>query len=239
VVRNAYNISRLRQRIEDALPRPLSVHGAAAVEGFLALTGISRWQPERLGVLQLSFVFDIGLPLGLIGDSASARALATSVGDAVCEGRRPDPQLWRVVHAAALLRYWGAGVEFNGEGVGRAAQLAITLPNGAALEVDVSATYPGGTSEADAPRLKMIDVGGAADRHAEIAVTCADDFAASPQSAGVVSFEPRFWVSVEQKEWIYRACVNPQAGPALEGAPFDGVDSGRRAIRLELLEPAA
>jgi hypothetical protein len=237
-VRNTYNISRLRQRIEDALPRPLSAHGETAVEGFLALTGISRWQPERLGILQLSFVFDIGLPLGLIGDSESARALATRVGDAVCEGRGPDPQCWRVVHAAALLRYWGAAVQFDGEGVGAAAQLAIALPNGTALEVDVSATYPASGSEGDLPRLTMIDVGGAAERHAEIAATCVDDFTAAPQPAGVVSFEPRFWVGIEQKEWIYRACTNPQADVALEGAPFDGADSGRRAVRLELLKPA-
>lgn len=235
-MRNTFNISRLRQRIEDALPRPLSTHGQVAVEGFLALTGISRWQPERMGVLELSFVFDIGLPLGLIGDGESTRALATSVGDAVCEGRRPDPQLWRVVHAAALLCHWGAAVEFNGEGVGPQAQLAITLPGGAALEVDVSATYPGGSSDADVPRLNMIDVVGAADRHVEIAAMCANDFVASPQPAGVISFEPRFWVSIEQKEWIYRACANPRADVRLEDPPFGGADSGRRAVRLTLLE---
>lgn len=235
-MRNTFNISRLRQRIEDALPRPLSVHGETAVEGFLALTGISRWQPERLGVLQLSFVFDIGLPLGLIGDCASTAALATSVGDALFEGRDPDPQLWRVVHAAALLRHWGAAVEFNGEGVGPAAQLTITLPNGAA-EVEVSATYPGGANEASAARLKMIDVAGAPARHAEIAAKSADDFAVSGSTAGVVSFEPRFWVSIEQKEWIYRACANPQSDLSLESAPFAGVDSGCRAVRLKLLEP--
>ena len=236
-MKNTYNISRLRARIEEALPRPLSNVGEVAVEGFLSLAGISRWQPERLGVLELSFVFDIGLPLGLIGDNASVKPLAASVGDSVCDGRHPDPQLWRVVHAGALLRHWGVEIDIRGEGAGAAGQLGITLADGTSLEVDVSAAYPVNRGNS-AAGLRMIDVRGASGRHNEVATAAANDFAVSRQLVGVVSFEPRFWVSIEQKEWVYRACVNSDGVTPITGLPFEGTDTGRQVLRLALLEAA-
>jgi hypothetical protein len=238
-MKNTYNLSRLKQRIQEALPRPPSPVGEAAIDGFLALTGISRWQPERLGILQLSFVFDIGLPFGLIGDNASVKPLATSVGDSVCDGRNPDPQLWRVVHAGALLHHWGIEVEFRGDGAGPSAQIGVMLPSGTMLDVDVGAAYSMRRDDSQVPGLQMIDARGAPGRHAEVAAAFANDFAAPRQLVGVVSFEPRFWVSIEQKEWIYRACAHPNAAIAIDGPPFGKADSGRQALRLALLEPAS
>jgi hypothetical protein len=232
-MRNTYLLNRLEQRIREAMPRRLTPAGEVALAGFLSLTGISRWQPARLGVLELSFVFDIGLPLGLIGDEPSFRSVATAVGDAVCDGRRPDERLWRAVHAAALLREWGLDVGFDGE------RISVRRPNGEAIEVHVGTAEAPGTLDADPLRLRMVDVSGHGGQHGEIAAACGEVFAASRRLVAVVTFEPRFWVSVEQKEWIYRVSVNPDAETSIRTPPFDRADSGRRVVRVALLEPAA
>jgi hypothetical protein len=230
-MRNTYALSRLEQRIRQALPRPPSPLGEAALAGFLSLTGISRWQPARLGVLELSFVFDIGLPLGLVGDVPTVGAITTRLGDDVYDGRRPAPGLWRVVHAAALLRHWGLGVEFEGE------RIRVKPPSAVGLEVHVGSAEGGARApDVDATHLRMVDVCGDSGRHGEIAAGCDAQFAASPALVGVVTFEPRFWVSIEQKEWIYRARVNRSADVSIGTAPFDREDSGRRVVRVRLLE---
>jgi hypothetical protein len=229
-LRNTYTLSRLEQRIRQALSRPLTSSGEAAVRAFLSLTGISRWQPARLGILELSFVFDVGLPFGLIGENPTVRPIATRVGDDVCEGRRPEAPLWRRIHAAALLSHWGVPVEFEGE------HLRMRLPGGARVEVPVGTAEAAGALDVDVPRLRMVEVAGDSGRHGEIASACDEVFAASPRLVGVVTFEPRFWVSVEQKEWIYRARVNREAESPIGMAPFDRADSGRRVLRLRLLD---
>ncbi len=232
-MRNTYILSRLEQRLRQALPRGLSPAGELAVAGFLSLTGISRWQPARIGVLELSFVFDVGLPLGLIGDNPTLKPIAARVGDSICDGGDPDPDLWRVVHAAALLCHWGGKVEFAGT------RIVVELPNARALDVDVGTPETMGRADANVPTLRMVDVRGDSGRHTEIAEACAEVFVASRTLAGVISFEPRFWVSIEQKEWIYRVRVNPRAEAGIFTAPFDGEDSTRRVLRVALLEPAA
>jgi hypothetical protein len=232
-MRNTYLLNRLEQRIREAMPRRLTPAGEVALAGFLSLTGISRWQPARLGVLELSFVFDIGLPLGLIGDEPSIRPVASAVGDAVCDGRRPDERLWRAVHAAALLRHWGLDVGFDGE------PIRVRRPSGAAVEVHVGTAEAPGTLDADALRLRMVDVSGHADRHGEIAAASREAFAASRRLVAVVTFEPRFWVSVEQKEWVFRVSVNPNVETPIRTPPFDRADSRRQVVRVTLLEPAA
>lgn len=229
-VRNTYTLHRLEQRIRQALPRGLSPVGEAAVAGFLSLTGISRWQPARLGIVELSFVFDIGLPFALIGDAPSVRSIATRVGDAVCAGEAPHPQLWRVVHAAALLRHWGFSVEIDDD------RLWMRLPDAPAIGVDVCSERAQGPRDPDTPTLQMVDVCGDSARHGEIAAACGQLFAASPRLVAVVSFEPRFWVSVERKEWIYRVGANPRTHALAGMTPFDSADSGRRVLRVALLE---
>jgi hypothetical protein len=232
-VRNTYLLNRLEQRIREAMPRRLTPAGEAALAGFLSLTGISRWQPARLGILELSFVFDVGLPLGLIGAEPSIRSVVNAVGDAVCDGRLPEERLWRIVHAAALLREWGLDVGFDGE------RICVRQPTGAAIEVHVGTAEAPGTLDADALRLRMVDVSGHAGRHGEIAAACGEVFAASRRLVAVVTFEPRFWVSIEQKEWVFRVSVNPNAETSIRTPPFDRADSGRRVLRVALLEPAA
>ena len=232
-MRNTYTLSRLEQRIRQALPRHLSPAGESAIAGFLSLAGISRWQPVRLGILELSFVFYIGLPLGLIGDNPTVKSIAARVGDSVCDGRYPDTDLWRVVHAAALLSHWDANVEFEGT------RIIAKLPNGSVLGVDVGTAEALGRGDVDAPTLRMIDVCGESGGHGVIAAACAEAFATSRRIVGVMSFEPRFWVSVEQKEWIYRVRMNAQSEASIGTSPFDRPDSGRRVLRVALLESAA
>ncbi len=234
-MRNTFNISQLRQRILGALPRALTSVGERALEGFLALDGISMWRPDRLGVLQLSFVFDIGLPFGLIGDNPSIKPLAMRVGDAARDGQYPDLDAWRVVHTGALLCHWGATVNFITDAATPAVRLEVERADGAALDVDVIS----GPSPAHAPsqrsRLIAIDARDRDVTHAQIALSCAAGFARSADVSGVLVFEPRFWVGIEQKEWIHQAQLNPDAAVPVAAEMLGGADTGRHALRLALL----
>jgi hypothetical protein len=243
-VRNTYNISLLRKRIADALPRPLSPIGEAAVEGFLSLAGVSRWLPERIGLLQLSHVFDIGLPFALIGDNPTVKPLALGVGDAVCEGKLPHPDLWRAVHAGALLTHWGGSVQFVTDTGAAASRLEVALPDGQTPRVDVVGWQPAlGTEPVtdladDRPRILAIDVRGSGSCHEAITAACADDFDRTPEMLAVLSFEPRFWVSVEHKEWIHLARINANAQVPVASDTLGAGDGGRHTLSFALLGAA-
>jgi hypothetical protein len=244
-LRNTYNIGLLRRRILDALPRPLSVVGETAVEGFLSLAGVSAWNPNRLGLKELSYIFDIGLPLALIGDNVSSKAYAMHVADCVHDGRYPNEDRWRVVHAGALLSRWGAAVQFKAEPAEWAPQIEMQLPDGETLDVYVwkaatallTGPVKGGSFDEQSPRshLLLIDVRGTGSRHEEISATLAEAFVRSERLSGVLSFEPRFWIGVEQKEWLHLARLNPNATVAVPAELLGNADHGRHALRLPLL----
>ena len=139
-MKNTYNLSLVRRRIQEALPRPLSAIGEAALEAFLAVPGVSAWRPARLGLKELSYVFDIGLPFALIGDNASAHTRRLRAGDAVRDGLYPEQCLWDEIHAAAILRAWGAQVCFAAQTTTSAARLEVRVGDGESLEVEVLGT---------------------------------------------------------------------------------------------------
>jgi hypothetical protein len=238
-MRNTFNISQLRQQILNALPGTLTPVGEQALEAFLALEGISTWRPDRMGVLQLSFVFDIGLPFALIGDNPSAKPLIVRAGDAARDGRYPNDDAWRVVHAGALLSHWGATVNFVTDPVTPAVHLEMGLGANDPLNVVVVPAARAAECamglEAQRPMLTAIDARGSHGAHQQIAQACAATFAHATHVAGVLVFEPRFWVGIAQKEWIHLAQLNPAAAVAVPAAMLGRADSGRQALRLALL----
>ena len=135
-MKNTYNIDLLRRRIQQALPRPLSPMGAAALEGFLSLPGASAWRPEKLALKELSYVFDMGLPLALIGENISARAHLFRAGEAARAGRYPDKDTWSEVHAAALLCKCGGAVNFVAQSQ-KPPDIEVRLDNDRIVEVAV------------------------------------------------------------------------------------------------------
>jgi len=235
-VRNEFNIAQLRQRILGALPGALSGVGERAVEAFLALEGISMWRPARLGVLQLSFVFDIGLPFALIGENPSAKPLAMRAGDTARDGRYPEPDVWRVVHAGALLSHWGAAINFVTDAASTSVRLEVALPDSGTLEVQVRPNGQTGCEESKRARLIVIDARGTHGALEQILQSCAVDLESSPAASGVLVFEPRFWVGVQQKEWIHQSTLNPSAAVPIAAAMLGNADAGRQALRLTLLE---
>jgi len=232
-MRNTYNISLLRRRIFDALPRPASPFGEAAIEGFLSLPGASAWRPDRLGLKELSFVFDVGVPLALIGDNASAKPVALYIGDAARDGREPDRSIRSLVHAAALLSRWGCAIQFVGAGVAmhRSWRVEFASPSGEPIDVVVSDEEAGYARSADRLQLWVRDVDGSL----ESAAAAFDDVFASRDVCGALVFQPRFWIGVEQKEWLHLARLNPTARVALASEQLGGADGERRALRLALL----
>ncbi len=205
--------------------------GESAIEGFLSLPGASAWRPDRLGLRELSYIFDIGLPFALIGDNPVGRALGLHVGEAVRDGRLPEARLWSAVHAAALLSRWGLQVEITSSATAPLPQFEVRLPN-TTMNLEVRRGAERGPSSG--VRLLAIDMQGASTRFEEVAAYYTDLFEESDNLAGVLLFEPRFWVGIEQKEWLHLARLNPKAN-ALESAMLGNADGSRRALRLPLL----
>jgi len=233
-MRNTYNISLLRKRIHDALPRPATPAGDAAIEGFLAMPGASAWRPLQLGLRELSFVFDVGVPFALIGPNASARALGARVGDAVRDGRPPDAAVARVVHVGALLTHWGWRVEFAAER--DVSHVSAQHADGAVHDVAVVHALDASTASlhdlsSDSSRLILVEAAGA---HERVAEGFADALASSSVAA-VITFEPRFWIGIEQKEWLYLARPNRHARVALPDTAFGNAPCVRNALRIPLL----
>jgi hypothetical protein len=232
-MRNTYNISLLRKRLTEVLPRPVSPFGEAAIEGFLSIPGASAWRPERLGLRELSFVFDVGVPLALIGDNASAKPIALEIGDAVRDGRQPERSVRRLVHAAALLSRWDCAVQFVGAGsaLRRSWRLEIAAADAKPVAVVMWGEEVADAAPADRARLLVREVDGGL----ETAAASFDDALASRDVCAALVFQPRFWVGIEQKEWLYLARPNPVARVAIASERLGGADGERHALRLPLL----
>jgi len=231
-MRNTYNVSLLRRRILESLPRPPTPAGEAAIEGFLSLPGASAWRPDRLGLMELSYIFDIGLPFALIGDSPTGRALGLHVGNAIRDGRHPEPRLSGAVHAAALLSRWGVQVEIISSATAPLPQFEVRLP-GTTMSLEVRRGIEHGASSGGV-RLLAIDMQGASARFEEVAAYYEESFGESANLAGVLLFEARFWVGIEQKEWLHLARLNPNVS-GLGSEMLGNADGNRHALRLPLL----
>jgi hypothetical protein len=233
-MKNTYNIGLLRRRILEALPRPPSPMGEAAVEGFLSLPGASAWRPERLWLKELSYVFDIGVPFALIGDNPSARMHGLRVGEVVRFGQYPPKELWSQVHAAALLIRWGAQVQFVADAKTHA--LEVALGSGETVNVEVVRSHPALDAKyAGRSYLIAVDVRDASSRQEEIGALLRAGFQSAPQLSGVLLFEPRFWIGIEQKEWVHVAHRNPNATVPVASEVLGIADGNRHALRIPLL----
>ena len=367
-MKNSYNIDLLRRRIQEALPRSLSPMGGAALEGFLSLPGASGWRPEKLALKELSYIFDIGLPLALIGDNLSTRAHLFRAGEAARAGRYPDKDTWSEVHAAALLCRWGGAVNFVAQArkppdievrldSDRVVEVAVVradlrhqraeihdkvrlvadrlLVRGvdwnivcflldAANEIDLKSALDAATllgpgdhvddyrkrwavravpldrqawvHERDPARslapewwppdepsievtsvlskhlgfespvisvrsqissaaymntfeksvtgrepptehsyLVAVDVQDMPHGHERIVTRLNEQFASLKHVSGVLLFEPRFWIGLEQKEWLYSVQHNPYATRPIPRAPLSNNEGDRDSIRIPLL----
>ena len=235
IMKNTYNLSLVRRRIQEVLPGPLTAIGESALEAFLAVPGVSAWRPARFGLKELSYVFDIGLPIALIGENPSVRTHRLRAGEAVRDGRYPERCLWSEVHTAAILRAWGADVCFAGETTTAAACLEVRLQNGETLEVRVL----GATPEAETERLRthLIAVDERAIPHGyENAVARLErDGPGDANVAAVIGLEPRFWIGLQQKEWLYRVRLNSGASVNMPSAILGKPDGNRHSMRFPLL----
>jgi hypothetical protein len=231
-VRNTYNISLLRRRIQESLPRPPAPAGEMAIEGFLSLPGSSAWRPDRLGLRELSFIFDIGLPFALMGDKPVAKTLGLHVGEAVRDGRTPEAGLWSAVHAVALLCHWGIEVNVTSGVVGPQLQFEIVPPGAMPLSLDVRREMQEPTSA----RVVALDMRSAAVSFETAAAYYGNLF--RDDLAAVLLFEPRFWIGIEQKEWLHMARLGENA-EGLEPRMFGSADgdrfAGAQSLRLPLL----
>ena len=234
-MKNTYNIGLLRRRIFESLPRPPSPMGEAAVEGFLSLPGASAWRPDRLWLKELSYIFDIGVPFALIGDNPSAKMHGLRVGEGIRFGQHPRSDLWSQVQAAALLTHWGAQVQFVADPTTHA--LEVAMANGEAVNVEVVRSDPAVDVKDHGGRsyIVAVDVQDVSGRREEIGAILSAGFTSASNVAGVLLFEPRFWIGIEQKEWVHSAYVNANAQTPIASELLGRADGNRHALRIPLL----
>ncbi len=111
-MQNSNQISLLNKQIRDALSLPLSEIGEAALTSFLALPNVDTWYPNNLYLQELSCIFDIGLPIALLGNNLSADSHKSEIGKAIKSRQGLPPSLWSEVQVAALLTNWGETPSF-------------------------------------------------------------------------------------------------------------------------------
>jgi hypothetical protein len=232
-MRNTYNLSLVRRRIHEALPAGLTAVGEASIEAFLAVPGASAWRPARFGLKELSYVFDIGLPLALIGDDASVHTRRLRAGEAVRDGLCPERCVWDEIHAAAILRAWGAPVCFAAQ-TGFGAFLEVQLDSGETLDVELlrSALAERASTRS---RLLVVDARSLPRDDAHTAARFEHDGAAFADVAAVIAFEPRFWIGLRQKEWLYSVRLNPSATVEVPRTILGNADGSRHSMRFPLL----
>ncbi len=96
------------------------------------------WNPEKILLGELSFVFDMGLPFALLGNNPSAEVHKKKVSDAIQSGQSPREYLWSEVQVGALFSNWGKKVSFVKEGATTTPDLEVTLDNGMIVDVEVT-----------------------------------------------------------------------------------------------------
>ncbi len=238
-MKNTYNVSLVRRRIQEALPGPLSAIGESALEAFLAVPGVSAWRPARLGLKELSYVFDIGLPFALIADNPSVQSRRLRAGEAVRDGLYPERCLWDEIQVAAILHAWGAQVCFPGHTAPPTVCLELRLADGETLDIEVLRTpvLRATPDERASPRARLIavDVRSLPHRYEQSVARLAQDGAGAADVAAVIGFEPRFWIGLQQKEWLYSIRVNANASVTVPLSILGNADGSRHSMRFPLL----
>ncbi len=92
--------------------KKLSQFGSNSVDAFFKLPGMDSWNPRDYYLGTLSRIFDVGLPISLMGDISTAdKHIGKIVQPILRFEKLPQPE-WSEVQAAALLRYFGFEAEF-------------------------------------------------------------------------------------------------------------------------------
>jgi len=131
----------LRRRIVDAINLSLkkpNTLGDAALKAFCELPGADMWQPERIWVLELNYVFDHGLPLALLAQNNTADRYRKEVAAALFQNTIFPASRWSEIHTCALLTHWGLKPRFIEETKTKTPDLEILLHGGTIVDVEVA-----------------------------------------------------------------------------------------------------
>lgn len=131
-------MDHLRNRILGAIPRPLTEIGDRALESFLGLPHVDRWNPNNIYLCELSSVFDVGLPFSFLQGNTTAEAHMRKVGAAISRGASAPSNLLSEVHAGALLSHWGADVSFVPRQGTPTPDVVATWDDGVMVDVEVA-----------------------------------------------------------------------------------------------------
>lgn len=131
-------LDHLRNRILEAIPRPLTVTGNRALDSFLELPHVETWNPKAMYLGELSSVFDVGLPFSFFQGNASSDTHKKEFGAAISRGARPPPSLLSEVHAGALLSNWNASVSFVPRKATPTPDIEASWGDGVIVDVEVA-----------------------------------------------------------------------------------------------------
>nr|WP_294866553.1 hypothetical protein [uncultured Pseudogulbenkiania sp.] len=131
-------LNHLRNRILEAISRPLTEVGNSALESFLGLPHVERWNPDNMYLRELSYVFDVGFPFSFLRENTTAESHKQKFGAAIGRGESAPSSLSSEVHAGALLINWGATVSFVPRQNTPTPDIEATWGDGVVVDVEVA-----------------------------------------------------------------------------------------------------
>lgn len=128
----------LKELIVSALPNRLSPLGLRSLDSFLNLELAPAWRPADLHLGEISRVFNVGLPLAMLGPNLSAEGHRKVISEAVSKHLQIPVSVSSEVHVAALLRHWGAEVAFVPRGAEPTPDIRARWTNDLTVDVEVT-----------------------------------------------------------------------------------------------------
>ncbi|MFC3226658.1 hypothetical protein ACFOGJ_05410 [Marinibaculum pumilum] len=124
--------------IENSVPLQLSDRGKKSVEAFYSLPGLGNWRPQGDSYAELSILFDLGLPLSLIANVASADKIRSQLAKSILNGSTIQPSQMSEISCCAILSYLGYRPVFVKENWHRTPDLRIEEFDGHCIDIEVT-----------------------------------------------------------------------------------------------------
>jgi hypothetical protein len=127
----------LSKQIESFLYKTLTDNGKAAISAFLSLPGLENWNKENINGLEVDRIFNIGLPLALIGKIPSVSRHTKIIAKSICNGQDLDSSKLSELHVGALLSHWEMNPVFIEETNNRTPDLECRYDDGSIIDIEV------------------------------------------------------------------------------------------------------
>lgn len=112
--------------------------GRGCIESFFEMDGAKLWRPEKVLLGQVAKVIDIGLLLSILGLSNLPKDYKERIDTAIKSDEKIPADLWSELIVAALLKHYGASVEFVPRSSSKTPDFSCSWDGQPAFDVEVT-----------------------------------------------------------------------------------------------------